>query len=280
VANDICNRNGLDTISAGSVIGFTIECYEKGLINKEDTGGLEMTWGNHKSIVAMTEKLAKREGFGDIIADGVKVASAKIGKGAEKYAMHVGGQEFGAHDPRGGWGMATGYGCDPTPGRHTQGGTQVPPGVDMPEVPREAKTGRGLMHKRSTNFGHASGSLGMCNFVLGGFTHIDPLMEELKAITGWDDLTPEELIETGERITNVRQAFNIREGVATPFKFPARMLGNPPKEKGPRAGIQMTQEEIFNEYLTEMDWDVKTGKPSKEKLLELGLDNVAKVLYP
>ena len=105
-------------------------------------------------------------------------------------------------------------------------------------------------------------------------------MEELKAITGWDDLTPEELIETGERITNVRQAFNIREGVATPFKFPARMLGNPPKEKGPRAGIQMTQEEIFNEYLTEMDWDVKTGKPSKEKLLELGLDNVAKVLYP
>jgi aldehyde:ferredoxin oxidoreductase len=280
VANDICNRYGLDTISAGSIIGFTIECYEKGLITKEDTGGLEMTWGNHKAIVAMTEKMAKREGFGDVIADGVKVAAEKIGKGAEKYAMHAGGQEFGAHDPRGGWNFATGFGTDPTPGRHTQGGTQVLPGVDMPKVERSARTGRGLYHKRSTNFRHATNALGMCDFVLGGFTHIDAFMEELKAITGWDDLTPEELIKTGERITNMRQAFNVREGLDMPFKFPDRMLGKPPKTKGPRAGIQMTHEEIFNEYLTEMDWDLNTGKPSKEKLLELGLDNVVKVLYP
>jgi aldehyde:ferredoxin oxidoreductase len=95
IAGDICNRYGLDTISGGACIAFTIECYENGIITKQDTDGLEMTWGNHKAIVAMTEKMAKREGFGDIIADGVKKAAEKIGKGSEKYAMHVGGQEWG-----------------------------------------------------------------------------------------------------------------------------------------------------------------------------------------
>src|SRR4030067_718684 len=92
-ANDICNRYGLDTISAGAAIAFAIECYENGLITKKDTDGLEMTWGNHKSIVAMTEKMGKREGLGDILADGVMIAAKKIGKGSEKYAMHVSGEE-------------------------------------------------------------------------------------------------------------------------------------------------------------------------------------------
>ena len=279
VANDICNRYGLDTISAGACIAFTIECYENGIITNNDTDGLEMIWGNHKAIVAMTEKLAKREGFGDIIADGVKKAAEKIGKGSEKYAMHTGGQEFGGHDPRGGWGFATGYGTDPTPGRHTQGGGMVPPGVDIPEIERSARKGRGPHHKISTCFNHATNAMGMCNFVIGGFPHIDGLVESLKAITGWDDLTPEELIKTGERITNVRQAFNIREGLKTPFDFPDRMLGKPPKTVGPRAGTTMTQAEIFNEYLKEMDWDFDTGKPSKEKLIKLGLEDVVKELY-
>ena len=280
VASDICNKYGLDTISAGACIAFAIECYENGVISKEDTDGLEMTWGNHKAIVAMTEKLAKREGFGDILADGVKKAAEKIGKGAEKYAMHIGGQEFAAHDPRGGWGMATGYGTDPTPGRHTQGGGMVPPGVDIPQIERSTRTGRGKHHRISTCFNHATNSMGMCNFVLGGFPHVDTLMNALKAVTGWDDITPEELIKTGERITNVRQAFNLREGLNVPFKYPDRMLGVPSKTVGPRAGLTFTQADIYNEYLKEMDWDFETGKPSKERLLELGLEDVAEVLYP
>jgi len=88
------------------------------------------------------------------------------------------------------------------------------------------------------------------------------------------------LIKTGERITNMRQAFNVREGLKMPFKYPDRMLGKPPKTVGPRAGTTMTEAEIFNEYLEAMDWDINTGKPSKERLLELGLDDVARVLYP
>ncbi|HUT68521.1 MAG TPA: aldehyde ferredoxin oxidoreductase N-terminal domain-containing protein, partial [Dehalococcoidales bacterium] len=95
-ANDICNRYGIDTISTGAVIAFAMECFENGLINKKDTDGIEMTWGNHRAIVAMTEKIARREGFGDILADGIKSAAQKIGKGTEKFAIHVHGQEVPA----------------------------------------------------------------------------------------------------------------------------------------------------------------------------------------
>ena len=100
MANDICNRAGLDTISAGTVIGFAMELYENGILTKKDTDGIDLKWGNHQAMVAMTEKLAKREGLGDILADGVKIAAEKIGKGAEKFAVHIGGQELGMHDPK------------------------------------------------------------------------------------------------------------------------------------------------------------------------------------
>ena len=138
MASDICNRLGLDTISAGACVAFTIECYENGILSAEDTGGLEIRWGDHQAIVALTEMIGRREGFGDLLADGVKVAAEKIGKGSEQYAMHIGGQEIAAHDPRGGWGFAIGYGADPTPGRHNQGGGQHPPGLDIPEVNDES----------------------------------------------------------------------------------------------------------------------------------------------
>src|SRR4030043_381050 len=100
MANEICNLYGLDTISAGATIAFAMECYEKGIITKKDTDGIELTWGNSQAIVAMTEKMLKREGIGDILADGVKIAAEKIGKGAKEYAVHIGGQEPGMHDPK------------------------------------------------------------------------------------------------------------------------------------------------------------------------------------
>jgi aldehyde:ferredoxin oxidoreductase len=280
VLSDICNRHGVDTISAGACIAFTIECFENGLITAADTGGLEMKWGDHRAIVAMTEKLVRREGFGDIIADGVKIAAERIGKGSERYAMHIGGQEIAGHDPRGGWGFATGYGIDPTPGRHNQGGGQHPPGLDIPEIDKKERKGRGLYHKISTNYMHAASALGLCQFVIGAYPHADQLIEALRAITGWDDISTEELLVTGERITNVRLAFNIREGVKSPFLYPDRMRGVPPKTVGPRAGITFTHEEIYNEYLALMDWDPVTGKPSKAKLLELGLDDIAQAIWP
>ncbi len=279
MANDICNRYGLDTIGAGACIAFTIECYEKGIITRGDTGGLEMTWGNHKNIVAMLEKMAKREGFGDIIADGTKIAAQKIGKGSEQFAMHVGGQEIAAHDSRGGLNFAIGYVAEPTPGRHTQNGEGPLPKGAMPQYDHNATRGRGIPHKIGSCYSHAYNAAGVCMVVFGdGYGNIDDFAEALSTISGWD-LNLDEIQKAGQCIDTIRQAFNIREGLTTPWQFPKRMLGDPPKTVGPRAGITINPPDLTDEYYTEMGWDTKTGKPVKETLLALGMEDVAKKLY-
>ncbi|GAJ10129.1 unnamed protein product, partial [marine sediment metagenome] len=218
MANDICSRYGLDTISAGCTIAFAIECYENGLITKTDTDGIELTWGNHHSIVAMTEKLAKREGFGDILADGVKIAAEKIGKGAEQYAVHIGGQELGLHDPKlssaahSDAPSAARYQMDATPGRHTQG--FGPSGFRR----------------------HVVNAAGLCVF---GYMTTDPatyIAGFMSAVTGWD-CSWNELLKAGERIATIRHAFNLREGInPLELKVHPRIIGKPPFETGPLAG--------------------------------------------
>ena len=118
-ATEQCNAYGLDSISAGAVIAFAFEAYERGIITKDDTDGLELKWGDGDAMLALLEKIAHREGIGDILADGVKVAAEKIGKGSEEFAIHAGGQELPAHDPRYDPGFAVTYAAEPTPGRHT-----------------------------------------------------------------------------------------------------------------------------------------------------------------
>ncbi|OGN99060.1 MAG: hypothetical protein A2Y89_05460 [Chloroflexi bacterium RBG_13_51_18] len=278
-ANDICNRYGLDTISAGACIALALECYDKGIITKKDTG-MEMKWGDPKAIIAMTEKMAKREGFGDILADGVKKAAEKIGKGAEKYAIHIGGQEYPAHDSRGGLMFGIGYGANPTPGRHTQGGEGPLPAGALPEYNFQSLKGRGKPHKRGVGITQAYNAAGICMIVIGdAYVHINDLVEAFRTITGWD-ITLDELVKTGARIETMKQAFNVREGIKTPWKHHDRMLGKPPKKVGPRAGATLDEAELAKEYYEEMGWDPKTGRPSKKALMDLGLDDVAKVLWP
>ena len=279
-ANDICNRYGLDTISAGATIAFAIECYENGIITKADTNRIELTWGNHKSIVAMTEKLAKREGFGAVLADGVKVAAEKIGKGSEKYAIHIHGQEYPAHDPKLGYHFATTYRLDPTPGRHTQGHEGLaPPGL-LPDFDSKSFSGRGEVHRIGSNFFQTVNAAGMCMFMYASLPAVKVVAEFISAVTGWN-MTMDELIKTGERIQNLRHAFNLREGLnPLQFKVPDRLLGRPPQKGGPLAGVTVDEDTMIKEYLAAMDWDAKTTKPSKKKLRELGLEDVAKDLWP
>ncbi len=262
MANHICNSYGLDTISAGCAIAFAIECYENGLVTKGDTDGIELTWGNHHSIIAMTEKMAKREGFGNILADGVKKAAERIGKGAEQYAIHIGGQELGMHDPklvqRPGQVPAARYQMDATPGRHTQG-------------------------FGPTSFqGHIVNTAGLCmfgNFALGEAAN-KYIAGFMSAVTGWERPV-EELLKAGERIANMRHVFNLREGI-NELKWPVnpRIIGNPPQKEGPLAGVTADIEAQVYWNLGALDWDRVTTKPSKKKLLELGLDDVAKELWP
>ncbi len=283
MANDICNRYGLDTISTGCTISFAIECYENGLIGKQDTDGIELTWGNHQAIIAMIEKLAKREGFGDILADGTKVAAVKIGKGAEEFAINIQGQEVPMHDPkyRHSLPLATTYVTDATPARHTQGGEAImnPPGL-LPKFDRKSVSGRGEAHKIGSNFNHVMACSGMCMYMYWCLPRANGLLEFINAVTGWDT-TMDELLTTGERISNIRQGFNIREGLnPLLFKVPGRVLGKPAFEEGPLAGVTVDEGALVKDYLVAMDWDPLTGKPSRKKLLQLGLDDIAQELWP
>ena len=278
--NDICNRYGVDTISAGATMAFTIECYERGLITKADTDGIEMTWGNHKSIVAMTEKMVRREGFGDVIADGVKVAAGRIGGDASSYAMHIHGQEIPAHDPKLGYHWATTYRMDATPARHTQGPGLPMPGMDLPEHDPKAFSGRGEAHKLGSDFSHVVSCTGTCIFGFWALPDVAAFIDFMNAVSGWD-FTREEIFKTGERIANIRQAFNIREGLnPLQYKIPGRIYGHPAPKEGPLAGITVDEDTLYSEYLSAMDWDTRTTRPTRQKLLELGLEDVAKALWP
>ena len=276
-ANDICNRAGIDTMSVAGTVAFAIECYENGIISKEDTGGIEMRWGNHQSIVALTEMIAKRQGFGAVLADGVKVASERIGKGSEKYAMHIGGQEIPMHDPKKDYYFYTTYVMDATPARHMQGENCHPPGVFESYDPKSF-AGRGLVHLRGSAITHVMNCAGMCSFVYLCLEHVNDFVETINAITGWET-NIEELVKVGNRIATIRHAFNLREGInPLHLTVPGRMVGKPPLTAGPLKGITIDESTMLKEYLVAEDWDLNTAVPSKAKLSSLRLEDVIKEL--
>jgi aldehyde:ferredoxin oxidoreductase len=277
MANDICNRYGMDTISAGAIMAFTMECYENGLITKKDTGGIEMRWGNHRALVAMMEKMGKREGFGDIIADGVKKAAERIGRKAGEYAIHIQGQEVPGHNPIGSYHWPATYIASTTPARHTQGSEGFSQEL-LPEYDKSSFSGRGLAHKIGVCNQNALMCCGMCLFVESALPSKHVMTEFMRSVTGWN-ITTDELLVTGERIENVRQAFNIREGInLIKYDIPGRILGKPPYKVGPLAGVTVDADTLVKEYLKEMDWGLKTARPSAKKLKELGLDDIAREL--
>jgi aldehyde:ferredoxin oxidoreductase len=281
--NDICNRAGLDTISTGGVVAFAFECFEHGLITEEDTGGLSLTWGNHEAIVALTEKIARREGIGDLLADGVKRAAETLGPEAEPFAIHVGGQELPMHDPRFEPALAVIYALNATPGRHTQAGQfGLPMGfdTDKPDFGEdpEQQVGRGAYVRDCTLMNHVVQASGLC-VQTGESTELNNMLGLLSAVTG-HDYTLETVMQVGETIANLRQAFTVREGVnLVQNKVPARVLGQPPLKDGPTAGISVDLEGMGREFLTAMDWTLDGAAPTEQKLRSLGLDDAAQALW-
>jgi aldehyde:ferredoxin oxidoreductase len=299
MANDLCNRYGLDTISTGGTIAFAIETYERGLITKKDTDGLELTWGSHQAIVSMVTRMAKREGFGNILADGSKVAAGRIGRGSEKYAIHIHGQELPLHDPKNTPSFATVYKSDSTPGRHLQGSCAhaemsfrrglFPDGIRLsyldikiPPFDNYTYNGKGKWESLFRNHSHLVNAAGACllaDLGPGRIVPADTVPRFLSVITGWD-LSGEEISMAGQRIAAIRQAHNVREGL-TPkdFRIPDRVVGNPPLTDGPLANVTVDVDTMVYEFYKAMDWDSETGKPSKKKLLELGLKDIAEELW-
>ena len=282
--NDMCNRGGLDTISAGSVIAFAMECYENGIITKADTDGIELTWGNAEAIIAMTEKIIRREGFGDVLADGVKVAAKRIGKGAEKFAMHVGGQEPGLHNVAFLPGRGTGFVADPTPGRHTAAAPYTRCDTNTAAGPykelqfsgfeKYQYTGKGPAAAAATNYWQVGASSGIC--LMPFMSGIFPILELINGVTGWD-MSVSEALKTGARIQTLRQMFNAREGISpSNYALPNRLAGIPPKSEGPLRGITIDIDTLAGEYRKAMEWDPETGKPTEACLNKLGLLELVK----
>ena len=276
--NHWCNQYGLDTISTGATITFAIECYENGLITKEDTGGIELKWGNASSILQALHQIGTREdGLGDLLADGVKIAAERIKGGSEEYAIHIDGEELPMHDPKLDIGFGPSYKLDPTPGRHTIWS----PGKasrfgSRPEGPEDKMQAEGM--GGPLKHAHESTALmnaaGMCYFIYT-MSPTERIPEWINLVTGWDT-TEEELQTVGERITNLRLAFAIKHGNnPVEREVNGRINGEPPQTAGPLEGITVDVATMQREWYAEAGWDEATGKPSRDKLESLGLVDVA-----
>lgn len=283
--NDLCNRAGLDVISVAGTVGFAIECVEHGILGKEDVDGLDLTWGNHESIVQLVQKMIERKGIGNLLADGVKVASEKIGEQSEPFAIHVHGQELPMHDSKFAPGYATTYMLDATPGRHTQGGSHiVEEGAKHPYLGiHEAISdkynykGKGKKHKIMSNYMHTVNASGICMF--GDMCSTPEDLAQFLTEGIGEEYTAERILRIGERIASIRTAFNVREGIIpAKIKVPDRMIGVPPQTEGPLEGVTIDLRTQNEDYLKEMGWDPETGIPSSESLRRLGLEDVAEDL--
>lgn len=283
--NMLCNAYSMDTISTGVCIAFAMECYENGILTKNDTDGLELSFGNAEAAIKMVEMIAHREALGDILAEGVRSAAQKIGKGSERFAIEVKGLEVPMHEPRGKKGLGLMYAVSNRGACHIQ--SMHDPDLESPDMAPEigitaslhrldTSRDKVLAIKKTSDWVAVINSLSLClNIYWFGGVSYKPLdlVEILNAVTGWD-YTVEEFMKTGERINTLCRCFNVREGITRrddtlPRRFMEPLLG------GPTDGQAITEEELdsmLNDYYSICDWDVETGIPTKEKLETLGLD--------
>ncbi len=277
--NELCNLYGFDTIAAGCTAAFAVECFANGILTRDDTGGLDLRWGNAQALVDLLGLMARREGIGDVLADGVKRAAERIGRGAAAYAMHIQGAEVPMHDPKFQPGLATSYKLDATPARHTQGHEDMPPVLaNWPAHDKYRYTGKGELHKQCMEMVHVVNAAGVCLFAFLSYDW-NFVPEFLTAVTGWP-IDTGECYRIGERIADIRHAFNLREGL-NPLRFevPGRIIGNPPQTQGNVRGVSVDIDTQMREYCAAMEWDPVTAVPSKARLHALGLEEVARDLH-
>lgn len=271
-ANLLCDQLGLDTISTGVVIGFVMECYERGILTAKELDGLKPTFGNAEAMMPLIKKIAYREGIGNLLAEGVKRAAEKIGKGSEKFAVHVKGAELPAWEARGVRGRGLMYALCEGGGFHTKGWVN---GSEPPNASAVHKVNKFIISQNKADFRDSNG---LCMFLNIEWEETANL---LNLVTGWK-LTPDEYLETGERIHTLTRAFNVREGFSRKDdKLPPRQMNEPTPEgkaKGCQAFISKEDfEKCLGKYYRLRGWD-KEGKPRYKTLVKLGLKEIAEDL--
>ncbi|NHJ21690.1 MAG: hypothetical protein EAX91_12150 [Candidatus Lokiarchaeota archaeon] len=284
--NEMCNRAAIDTISTGSTVAFAIECFEKNLITKDDTNGLELQWGNSKAIVELVKMIIERRGIGDILADGSKKASELIGKNSKQYAITSLGSELPMHNPKFINSLGFSYAYDPTPGRHTTASIdymEAGPFDDFEKKLMFPKKRKSDYHQKiksqiiATGFHQVLCASGLC-MMAPQFGYY-PFLDLINALTGWE-MDIDECIKIGIRIQTLRQAFTLREGVDIAKNvLPGRSIGDPIDERGPTKGVKVKYEQFYKDYCKEIGWNPDNGYPLERTLKNLDLDFVRKDLY-
>ncbi|MBI2864309.1 MAG: hypothetical protein HYX94_07065 [Chloroflexi bacterium] len=281
LSNDV-DRLGMDTNEAGWVISWVIECYEKGLLTKKDTDGLEMTWGNVEAMRAMLRKIAYREGFGNVLAEGAMRAAQQIGGEAAKLGIYtMKGNTPRGHDLRLFWLTILDYctadvGVDAAGDKHaTPASTGLPPETDM-------YTPDGAAALLAATYGWAffRDSLGICMLTIGGVPQ-SRILEAVNAATGWE-ITPAEVKRFGLRVAHLLRAFNAKHGLTPEVEVPSARFGSS-SLVGPAAArtrsILSGWDQARRSFYEKMGWDGRSGRPLPETLRQCGLDSVVKDLW-
>lgn len=294
-ANELCNAYMLDSVSTGATISFAMECFEHGLIGLDDTDGIELRFGNAEAMLVMVERIARRQGFGDLLAEGSLRAAEKIGGEAIFFAMQVKGQELAMHEPRGKYNVGMGYAIselgadhlviphDPTlvnPESFTFKSV-LPLGITIPQPLRifsDEKMNHFYILEKWTSLEKV---IGYCFFgpAPRSFILPDEVLTSINAATGWE-MTMEEALQIGERATNMARVFNMREGFSRkddtlPERFFQELENGPLKgEALPRADFERALTVLYGLK----GWDAETGRPNRERLEELSLGWAADLL--
>jgi aldehyde:ferredoxin oxidoreductase len=270
-ANILCDRLGLDTISAGNVIGFAMECFDRGLISAKETEGFEVRFGDAEASLALIEMMASRKGFGDILAEGVKAASERIGKGSGRFAMHVKGLEFPAYEPRGAFGSGLSYAVSPRGACHRRA---WPPAKEiLGGYPPFTTEGKAEMIKELYDQNCVLHSLLVCDMPAKFIPlSLDDYSNYLQAVTG-ESFSTDDFLTIAGRIETLIRMFNLREGFTRKDDtLPYRTLFEPLPD-GPAKGRSIREENLdrmIDDYYACRGWDSQ-GVPGEATLRKYDL---------
>lgn len=277
---ELANYYGMDAISAGVIVGFTMDCYENGILSKKDLDGIEANFGNSEALLQILEKMGKREGIGDILADGVRIAAEKIGKGAEKLAQHIKGLEVTGYDLRCLKTAALGFAVSFRGADHNRHGAYA---FDVKgKVDRlKAEKGRGKMVRDMENLYALIDSFIVCKFSRGTYYKGLADMAKLYNLVTGIEMTAEELDKSGARINTVARLINIREGLGRKDDtLPWKVMNMPIPDEGPVKGAVVTQKELdllLDDYYSSRGWTLE-GVPTVNTLEELDMEGLAKIV--
>jgi aldehyde:ferredoxin oxidoreductase len=307
-ANELCNLYGLDTISAGGVIQWAMECFERGVITEEDTGGIRLEWGNADAILGILELTARREGFGSVLAEGVRKAAQIIGQGSEKWAVEAKGLEQSRVETRTAFGYALAFAVNPRGPDHlhtevlAEFGTRPGGRALVTEITGSERYAFPLTLERRADIVRwhedcyaATDALGLCAFATTARYGVTPslMARMLSAATGVD-FSEDNLMWTGRRIMNLEKAFNVRQGASRKDdKLPYRLMnevlistaakteerletvGDHPEPVKEQINSRAYLDQMLDEYYELHGWDKETGLPRYVSLEKLGLGDIA-----